>query len=88
MSHEYNLTVVIPFHDYQRGSIITDQEIVKNILDPNHEYHPYIHNVRKTVAPQKINEPVSSPSHVVEISTVTLDSNPTELTSEDLGDVE
>lgn len=43
----YKLVVILPFENYQRGDEITDQELIKQILDVNHEKHAYDAHVRK-----------------------------------------
>jgi hypothetical protein len=47
MTQTYKLVVVSPFNDYKRGDEITDQEVVKNILDKDHEHHSFDAHVRR-----------------------------------------
>ena len=43
----YKLVVVDPFDNYKRGDQILDQNIVKNILNTEHDMHSYDRHVRR-----------------------------------------
>ena len=47
MKSQYKLVVVTPFNDYQRGDEITDQSVIDNILDAEHEMHHHESHVRR-----------------------------------------
>ena len=95
MYDKFNLIVVNPFNDYQRGSYITDSEIIKSILDPSSESHHFAQYVRRVDAPFKNIDYVTTTSSeiteeatTVSISTVSAVDDSQEPHTENLGDEE
>lgn len=47
MTKRFHFVVTAPFDDYQRGEVITDTEVIKNIEDPDHDMHAKHPSVRR-----------------------------------------
>jgi hypothetical protein len=48
MSTLYELVVVVPFGNYQRGNVITDPVVISSIVSVDGELHSNFSNVRQT----------------------------------------